>query len=76
MMNFNELTKGYRIDYKFETVTTQGTEEEGQIERTTTQYATSPVYEKKMQLNQKLTELDEREDVVEIVVTVVHFKKK
>ena len=75
-MNFNELTKGYRIDYKFETVTTQGTEEEGQVERTTKQYATSPVYEKKMQLNQKLTELDEREDVVEIVVTVVHFKKK
>jgi len=75
-MNFNELTKGYRIDYKFETVTTQGTEEEGQVERTTTQYATSPVYEKKMQLNQKLTELDEREDVVEIVVTGVHFKKK
>lgn len=75
-MKYEDLTKGYRIDYKFETVTVTGTEEEGQSEVTTTQYATSPIYEKKRELNVRLTELDEREDVVEIVVTVVHFKKK
>ena len=72
-MRIEDFTKGRRIEYKFTEVRKDTLGDGTELEHVVMQYATTPVFTKKKDLNQKLTELNERENVIEIVVVDVMY---
>lgn len=74
-MYYGDLIDGHRIEYKFKTVT-KTNDENIEKETETIQWANSPIYTRKMDLNVKLDELSNREDVLEITVFPVKTWRK
>lgn len=74
-MAYKELNDGYIIKYKFSATVNEGSEEMS-VSRTTTNYAETPIYGSIKELNERLAELDKRQDIIEIYVTKVKYKEE
>lgn len=74
-MKYKDLNIGYVVEYKFKKVETTENEDGTFIEETTINYAKTPVYKNTKDLNEKLADLDKREDLIDYHVTQVKYKR-
>lgn len=74
-MRYDDLQKAWRVEYKFTTIKQIEIEEGLNQENKTIQYATSKILTTKRELNEKLNELKDRDEVIEIVVIPLLWSK-